>query len=415
MRLFFLLLLWSTQSQDPLIRDLEHRDSKVRESAARLLGAHRNTAAIPHLILAVNDPDARVQGAAVESLKLLTGQEFGTSAPAWDHWWEVEGLVKFRQEMRTPENVQALIDSKLTDMDKQVEKVNEQFEKAKNEIRTLTITVSVIGFVFVLVMIFFVGHVSSKLKEWREVVKQTEVYLREGEEITKRTDRIHEELEGKKVDIISFISKLREENQAELDRYCDLLQEKIEHSIREEVMGLRQKAEKELEQTLGERKTVIDHDIRRVVSEQKERLAEAAGEQQARFARHVDAHTLYLEASFYKAHGKLEEALRLYRKMVASKPDHAVAWADMGTVLREMLRHDEAVESFERALELTPDDSSVCYNLAATYAGMRKRREMLDVLARAFQNDGEFKDEALNDPAFKDYWDDPSFKDIAET
>ena len=412
MRLLFLLLLCSTQSQDPLIRDLEHRDSKVRESAARLLGAHRNMAAIPLLILAVNDPEARVQSAAVDSLRLLTGQEFGTDASKWDQWWEVDGRVKFRQD---PEKAEALMDLKLADMDNKVEKVNEQFDKAKSEIRTLTITVAVIGFVFVLVMIFFVGHVSSKLKEWREVVKQTEVYLREGEEITKRTDKIHEELEGKKVDIVSFISKLREENQAELDRYCDLLQEKIEHSIREEVMGLRQKAEKELEQTLGERKTVIDHDIRRVVSEQKERLAEAAGEQQARFARHVDAHTLYLEASFYKAHGKLEEALRLYRKMVASKPDHAVAWADMGTVLREMLRHDEAVESFERALELTPDDSSVCYNLAATYAGMRKRREMLDVLARAFQNDGEFKDEALNDPAFKDYWDDPSFKDIAET
>ena len=33
---------------------------------------------------------------------------------------------------------------------------------------------------------------------------------------------------------------------------------------------------------------------------------------------------------------------------------------------------------------------------------------------RAIANDGEFKDEALNDAAFRDYWNDPAFKDMAE-
>jgi hypothetical protein len=36
-------------------------------------------------------------------------------------------------------------------------------------------------------------------------------------------------------------------------------------------------------------------------------------------------------------------------------------------------------------------------------------------LGRAIANDGETKDEALNDTLFKAYWEDPEFKDLAES
>jgi tetratricopeptide (TPR) repeat protein len=292
--------------------------------------------------------------------------------------------------------------------------VDDKTREAKNEIRILSITVAIIATAFVLVMIYFVGHVSSKLKEWKELVRQAGVYIEESQQITKRTDRVLEELEAKKLDILEFVKKLKEEKEAEIERFGDLLQQNTDHKLREEVMALRQKAEKELEETLGQLRQQIEIDVRRLGGDQKEKLEKDFKTQNDKFMREVEAHILFLQANFAHSHGKPEEALKIYRKLTALKPDHQVGWEKMGTAYRELMRYDEALEAYQKAIELDPEDPSSYYNMAATYARMRKRDKMLETLNLAIKNDGEFKDEALNDPAFRDYWNDPSFKDLAE-
>jgi len=397
------------QADDALIQDLRNKDPKVRGAAADLLSAHRSHHALPSLIEALKGEDVQhVRAALVESLKTLSGQDFGEKHDEWDYWWKSEGTKRFPRELRTSDDVSRTVKPMMDELEAKV-------DKAGKEIRYLLFVAAAVAFLFVLVMIFFVGSMSSKLKEWKEVTKQTETYLREGQEITRRTDRILEELESKKLDIVGFISKLKEENQAELDRYSDLLQQTMEHRSREEVMALRQKAEKELQQTLEERKGVIEHEFRRLFSEHREKLDKSIADREARFLKEAEIHTLYLEASFCRANGRLDEALRLYKKVLSLRSDHSVAWKETGCVLTQMLRHDEAVEAFQRALQLAPDDPSTLYSLAATLARQGKRKEMLDALARAIHNDGEFKDDALNDPAFRQYWNDPAFKDLAES
>ena len=59
---------------------------------------------------------------------------------------------------------------------------------------------------------------------------------------------------------------------------------------------------------------------------------------------------------------------------------------------------------------MAPNDSAILYNVAATYALLKQKDKMLETLSRAIANDGEFKDEALNDAAFRDYWNDRSFQ-----
>ena len=46
----------------------------------------------------------------------------------------------------------------------------------------------------------------------------------------------------KKLDILEFVKKLKEEKEAEIERFSDLLQQNTDHKLREEVMALRQKA-----------------------------------------------------------------------------------------------------------------------------------------------------------------------------
>jgi tetratricopeptide (TPR) repeat protein len=403
-------------AQDPAIQDLSHFNPVIRRNACVTLAEKGIKASIEPLVgLLEREPDEAVRAAAVDALEKLTGVKGnGPDYKKWKSWWDTEGRKSFPIESLTREQIRPVVQEALREADRKLQDFEKVVESAKNEIRILTITVAVIAVVFVLVMIYFVGHVSSKLKEWRELVKQAEFYIKESEQVTKRTDRVLEELEAKKSDILEFVKKLKEEKEAEIERYADLLQQNTEHRMREEVMGLRQKAEKELEETLGQLRQQIDVEVRRLGSEQKEKVDRDFKAQNDRFMKEVDAHTLFLQASFAQSHGKPEEALKIYKKLLALKPDHQVGWERMGTVYRELMRYEEALEAYQKAIELDPNDPTCCYNVAATYARQRKRDKMLEALSLAIKNDGEFKDEALNDPAFRDYWNDPAFKDLAE-
>ena len=403
-----LSLMMLAQSED--IKNLRDVNPTIRRNAISTLAEKDAKEAIrPIIDLLARERDESVLNAAADALERLSSGVKGNGSDfvKWQRWYEEVGKKLPRVSNVSDDVIQQQFQSKIREVD-------EKTKEAKNEIRILSITVAIIATAFVLVMIYFVGHVSSKLKEWKELVRQAGVYIEESQQITKRTDRVLEELEAKKLDILEFVKKLKEEKEAEIERFGDLLQQNTDHKLREEVMGLRQKAEKELEETLGQLRQQIELDVRRLGGDQKEKLDKDFFSQHDRFKKEVEAHTLFLQASFAHSHGKPEEALKIYRKLTSLKPDHQVGWEKMGTALRELMRYDEALEAYQKASELDPEDPSTYYNMAATYARMRKRDKMLETLNLAIKNDGEFKDEALNDPAFRDYWNDPSFKDLAE-
>ena len=403
------VLALSLLIQDEAIRGLQHIDPVVRKSSCAILGqTNAKTAIRPLIDLLTHETDDFVKGAAVEALERLTGEHGnGADAKKWDEWWTKIGQKQYPAVNLTKEEMEKFIQPKMEVLEKRA-------ENFKAEIRILTIVVAIIATAFVLVMIYFVGHVSSKLKEWKELVRQAGVYIEESQQVTKRTDRVLEELEAKKLDILEFIKNLKDEKETEIERYNDLLQQNTEHKMREEVMGLRQKAEKELEETLGQLRQQIEVEMRRLGVDQKEKLDKDFKVQHESFLKEVEAHTLFLQASFAHTYGKPEEALKIYKKLVALKPDHQVAWVNLGNAYRELMRYDEAEESYQKGIEIDGDDPHAHYELAKTYARMRKRERMLETLTVAIKNDGEFKDEALNDPAFRDYWNDPAFKDLAE-
>jgi len=404
-----LLVLGAAPAGQSELNDLEHINPEVRRDACALLGNKNVRSAILPLIEHLkNEKVDFVQAKANEALERLTNERgIGPDYAKWKKWWEDVGSKKFPTDSLSSDQIRRMIHG-------EVEDVKSIAKEAKTEIRILSITVAIVATSFVLVMLYFIGHVSSKLKEWKELVRQAAVYIEESKQITKRTDRVLEELEAKKVDILEFVRKLKDEQEVEIERFSDLLQQNTDHKLREEVMDLRQKAEKELEETLGQLRQTIELEVRRLGGDQKDKLDRDFHVQHEHFMKEVEAHTLFLQASFAHAHGKPEEALKIYRKLVTVKPDHQVAWEKMGTAYRELMRYDEALEAYQKATELDPNDPTAYYNMAATYARQRKREKMLETLSLAIKNDGEFKDEALNDPAFRDYWNDPAFKDLAE-
>ncbi len=397
------------------IRNLTHVDPRIRAAAAELLGANDVKIAVGPLIEAlVKEQTGPARNAAVESalldaLKKITGKAF-TQHNEWKLWWDTEGARLFSYSVLQVRQIQ----NRVEQAEKTVAGLDAKVDDFRTQLRSSVGIVSAAAVLIIVALVVFGTVSGSRLRAMRDISRQAERYIAESRDLTKRTDRILEDLDAKKTDILGFFSKLKEDNEAEIERFADLLEQNTEHRMREVVMGLREKAEKEIEQTLSEVREAAERELKRTATEAQARIEALFKDRETSFLREVDAHTLFLEASFFAINGKHEDAMRTYKRLLALKPDHYMAWNNLGSVYREKGRLDEAVEAFLKGIEIAPTHAMLLYNLAASYARLKDKPRMLDILARAIGNDGEFKDEALNDPAFKEYWADPAFKDIAE-
>jgi len=264
--LFALALAFAQQGGD--FELLEHMNPKVRLHAAEDAGLLNRTTAVRSLIGRLEDPSEQpdVKAKALESLVSITGRADLKEAPAWKAWWEAEGKTRFPPTAFAPEELLKQISA---NDDKNLSKVT----KAQQDVRSVAITLAVAMFLFIIVMFFFVGHVSSKIKGWRELVNRAEIYIKHSQELTERTDGIAAELDAKKAEVASFLEKLRKEHEEAIARRGDDLGTQLAHDLRMELQTLRQKAERELDQTVTDLKTQIEASARRAASEVRDRLA----------------------------------------------------------------------------------------------------------------------------------------------
>ena len=88
--------------------------------------------------------------------------------------------------------------------------------------------------------------------------------------------------------------------------------------------------------------------------------------------------------------GDPEEAIRTIRAIIAEDPTISDAYFSLGNVLSKARRFDEAIEAFEKSLELKPDDSFTVINIANAYQAQGRPDEaekfVLDYLARGFED-----------------------------
>jgi len=254
-----LILSLAPQSGEDLVR-LENVNPKIRILAVKLAGEYKWIAAVPRLIAMLESPDEtpEIKAAALNSLTQITERTEKDPA-AWKKWWNAEGKVRIAEQGSQS-------DTPLT------AKQEELLTKAKQDIRAITTGLAVAIILFVLVMFFFVGHVSSKIKGWRELVARAEIYIKHGQELTDRTDKIAAEIDSRKAELAAFIEKVRKEQEEEISRRGDELGSRLEHQLRMELQNLRQKAERELDQTVTDLKTQIETTARRAASEMRDRL-----------------------------------------------------------------------------------------------------------------------------------------------
>ncbi len=85
--------------------------------------------------------------------------------------------------------------------------------------------------------------------------------------------------------------------------------------------------------------------------------------------------------TIYYNQREFEHAEQHYRRATVADPDYALAFFDLGNVLDEMQRLNEATAAYERAVALVPQYADAHYNLALAYERQGQRRAGASALA----------------------------------
>ena len=82
---------------------------------------------------------------------------------------------------------------------------------------------------------------------------------------------------------------------------------------------------------------------------------------------------------------QLQERIAQFRKMASDDPDNELGHFRLGQLLMENLQFDEAIQSFRRTLELSPQFSKVYQLLGSSYLKLNQRAEAIQVLQEGFR------------------------------
>ncbi|MFI5247837.1 MAG: tetratricopeptide repeat protein, partial [Nitrospirales bacterium] len=83
--------------------------------------------------------------------------------------------------------------------------------------------------------------------------------------------------------------------------------------------------------------------------------------------------------------GHVDEAVQNYRFYLKAYPDDATARFDLGVILLQTARHEEAIKEFKEVLRLDPMFTRAWINLATSYSDLDRPSEALANYAKAFE------------------------------
>ena len=109
---------------------------------------------------------------------------------------------------------------------------------------------------------------------------------------------------------------------------------------------------------------------------------------------------------------KYEEAIKSYDKAIELDPNLAMAWHNKGNVLYTLDRPEEAIKSYDKAIELDPNLASALFIRASIKAKKGETENALSDLKKAIAIDKEYIDSAKQANDFENIRNDERFKDL---
>ncbi|MGK7874622.1 MAG: tetratricopeptide repeat protein [Xenococcaceae cyanobacterium] len=74
---------------------------------------------------------------------------------------------------------------------------------------------------------------------------------------------------------------------------------------------------------------------------------------------------------------KYAEALDCFQKAIDIKPDFIPAWVYKGISLEQLQRYEEAIKSYNQAIQINPNVADLWYNKGATFCKLKRYNDAL--------------------------------------
>ncbi|HOD16779.1 MAG TPA: tetratricopeptide repeat protein [Spirochaetota bacterium] len=117
----------------------------------------------------------------------------------------------------------------------------------------------------------------------------------------------------------------------------------------------------------------------------------------------------------YYEKGELDGAYEAYRKITTIEPateNARIAYMNMGNILDDEQRYEDAIEAYQRALAISPKDDAAYYNLGIAYKHAGKPELAITAWKKAAELD---PGDAAPSVAIADYYYERGFYDMAES
>lgn len=128
----------------------------------------------------------------------------------------------------------------------------------------------------------------------------------------------------------------------------------------------------------------------------------------------AEAKSLFAQALERQRQGKLEEAKKLYRKVVEVDRYNVQAFNNLGVIYMKEKNYKGAIRRFNSALDIKHDYVDAHYNLACLYAQKNDVTQSLFYLKNAIGFNPEVRKWAINDGDLKALTNLPEFKKLME-
>ncbi|MDB9754655.1 tetratricopeptide repeat protein, partial [Amylibacter sp.] len=93
---------------------------------------------------------------------------------------------------------------------------------------------------------------------------------------------------------------------------------------------------------------------------------------------------------------KLEEAIEAYSKALAIKPDYASAYYNMGNALKDQDKPEEAIKAYNKALTIKPDYANAYYNIGIILKDQGKLKDAIKAYNKALTIKPDYADAYYN-------------------
>jgi tetratricopeptide (TPR) repeat protein len=111
---------------------------------------------------------------------------------------------------------------------------------------------------------------------------------------------------------------------------------------------------------------------------------------------------------------RYEDAVTSFDKALEFQPNSPKVWDKRGYTLVMLGEDDQAIISFDKALEIKSDYPSAYYHKAACYALQRKVELALENLQKAMEFNPSYREDAATDIDFDDIKNEPDFQRLIQ-